>query len=75
MRHMISTQLQVVTPKPAIVEELLSDINVVVSTCDAWCKWKVTNRVLSPLNGLVYLYFPNLSRCCILLTFGLTEGP
>ena len=27
------------------------------------------------LVGLVDLYFPNLSRCCILLTFGLTEGP
>jgi len=55
---MVSMQLDVVMPRPAIMKRLLSTINVVVSTCDAWCKWKaggITGWARQALSQLVPL--------------------
>ena len=38
--HMLKMMLDIVLARAGIIEELLWKVNIVVSTCDAWCKWR-----------------------------------
>ena len=38
--HMLNIAMAVVRARPGIINDILKEVHIVVSTCDAWCKWR-----------------------------------